>query len=212
MSLLDWSEGTAFAHNLFADKIVNQPELGRSTPFHPPHSTAIAGLAPIQGGDDRFHNNVFIGNGTDGGDPAKAPTDRSPSRAGFGLWVYDECHAPPQTGGNVFLHGARPFAKEAAPATAPNLDPQWKIAQQPGRVTLEFDAGDAWMNPKAAPVNTSMLGKAAIPNLPFENPDGAPIVIDTDYFGGKRDGANPVPGPFASAGTGKQSIQVWPRP
>ena len=36
------------------------------------------------------------------------------------------------------------------------------------------------------------------PEQPFENPDGTPIVFDTDYFGYRR-GSSPVPGPFESA-------------
>ena len=45
-------------------------------------------------------------------------------------------------------------------------------------------------------MTTELLGKAKIPNLPYENPDGSPLAIDTDYFGKKRDAGNPFPGPF----------------
>jgi len=55
-ALLDWSEGGAYAHNLFAGRIVHRPELRRETPYHPAHSTTVAGLQNIQGGDDRFYN------------------------------------------------------------------------------------------------------------------------------------------------------------
>jgi len=48
------SEGGAYAHNLFAGRIVMHPELSRETPFHPAHSTAVAGLRNIVGGGDRF--------------------------------------------------------------------------------------------------------------------------------------------------------------
>jgi alpha-N-arabinofuranosidase len=63
VSLLDVSEGGAFVHNLFAGSIVSQPEPNRETPYHPAHSTAIAGLARIQGGDHRFYLNCFVGTG-----------------------------------------------------------------------------------------------------------------------------------------------------
>ena len=36
----------------------------------------------------------------------------------------------------------------------------------------------------------------------FENPDGSPIMIGTDYFGKPRNPANPTPGPFQAPGTG----------
>ena len=55
-----------------------------------------------------------------------------------------------------------------------------------------------------------MLGKAVIPDLPFENADGSPLKIDTDYFGKKRDTTNPFPGPFEVKESGKQKIKVWP--
>jgi alpha-N-arabinofuranosidase len=38
--------------------------------------------------------------------------------------------------------------------------------------------------------------KAIIPGLAFENPNGSPIRIETDYFGRKRNIVNPSPGPF----------------
>jgi lysophospholipase L1-like esterase len=59
-------------------------------------------------------------------------------------------------------------------------------------------------------VGTEMLGKAVIPDLPFENADGSPLKIDTDYFGKKRDTTNPFPGPFEVKESGKQKIKVWP--
>jgi hypothetical protein len=48
VSLLDMSEGGAYAHNLMTGRIISRPELRRSTPFHPAHSTAVAGLVNIQ--------------------------------------------------------------------------------------------------------------------------------------------------------------------
>ena len=55
-----------------------------------------------------------------------------------------------------------------------------------------------------------LLGKALIPDLPFEQPDGSPYRIDTDDFGRKRDAANPCPGPFELRGGGQQMLKVWP--
>ncbi len=60
-------------------------------------------------------------------------------------------------------------------------------------------------------VTTEMLGKAKIPDLPYEQPDGKPYRIDTDYFGNKRKTNNPYPGPFNEPKEGKQLIKVWPR-
>jgi alpha-N-arabinofuranosidase len=55
-----------------------------------------------------------------------------------------------------------------------------------------------------------MLGKAVIPNLPYEKPDGSPLRVDTDYFGKKRNEKNPSAGPFENPAVGKQlTLKVW---
>jgi hypothetical protein len=56
----DWSQGTAFVHNLIAGNVVSRPVPERSTPFHFAHSTAIAGVNNIMGGDNRYYNNLFV--------------------------------------------------------------------------------------------------------------------------------------------------------
>ena len=61
VNLLDMSEGGAYAHNLFTGKIISRPEPSRETPYHPAHSTTVAGLVTIKGGDDRFFNNIMAG-------------------------------------------------------------------------------------------------------------------------------------------------------
>ncbi len=59
-------------------------------------------------------------------------------------------------------------------------------------------------------VTQKLLGKATVPNLPFENYDGKELVIDTDYFGNKRDIKNPASGPFENPEIGKQlKLKVW---
>lgn len=60
-SLLNWSQGGAYVHNLFAGKIEVCQELKRHTPFHAPRSTVILGLRNIEAGDDRWVNNLFAG-------------------------------------------------------------------------------------------------------------------------------------------------------
>lgn len=63
VSLGDMSEGGAYVHNLMTGRIRSNPGPRRSTPYLKAHSTAIAGLDSITGGDDRFYNNILIGNG-----------------------------------------------------------------------------------------------------------------------------------------------------
>ena len=60
------------------------------------------------------------------------------------------------------------------------------------------------------PVTTELLGKAVIPNLPYEQPDGTPIRIDTDYFGKPRN-ESPTPGPFENPGQGELTSRCGER-
>lgn len=71
MNFRNMAQGGAFLHNLFAGRFVVQSETTRTTPYHFPHKTAIAGYSNITSGDDRYYNNVFIGDGhlTDGSVP-----------------------------------------------------------------------------------------------------------------------------------------------
>lgn len=70
MNFRNMAQGGAFAHNLFAGQFVVRSEITRITPYHFPHETAMAGYSNITGGDDRYYNNIFIGDN----DPNKEPT------------------------------------------------------------------------------------------------------------------------------------------
>ena len=164
----------------------------RVTPFQKAHSTEIAGLHDNQeNGDDRYYNNVFAQH--------------------MNLSCYDSTKLPMWMEGNVFLKGAVPSKQEKAPLLKPEFDPQPRLVEKPDGFYLEMAVDKAWAAEKSLkPVTAGRLGKAAIPGLPFENADGTPVLIDTDYFGKKRPAANPFPGPFEIAKDGKQSLKVWP--
>ena len=48
-----------------------------------------------------------------------------------------------------------------------------------------------------------------MPNAVYENPDGTPLKIDTDYFSEKRSEANLSAGPFENPVEGKLTLKVW---
>ncbi|MBD3943511.1 right-handed parallel beta-helix repeat-containing protein [Microbacterium sp. NEAU-LLC] len=62
----DMSTGGAYVHNYIVGRIANCTEHQRYTPYHVPHATAVYGVSNILGGDDRFYNNVFVGDGASG--------------------------------------------------------------------------------------------------------------------------------------------------
>ncbi|GMV94842.1 MAG: hypothetical protein AMXMBFR82_46200 [Candidatus Hydrogenedentota bacterium] len=191
-ALLNMSEGGAYAHNLIAGRIVLRPESSRETPYHPAHSTEVAGLINIQGGDDRFYNNLFV------------------SRDG--LAGYDEVATPTFMAGNVFLMGAAPSKREVAPIVLPDFDPKLDLKSAGPSLNLHFIFDNAWGTANVRPLVTSeLLGRAKIPGVPYELPDGAPIRLDTDYFGNPRDAENPYPGPFELPGGGEEALTIWPR-
>lgn len=190
-ALLDMSEGGAYVHNLFAGRIVPRPELGRQTPFHKAHSTQVAGLRNIRGGDDRFYNNIFV--------------------AYDGLAPYDKAAHPMFMAGNVFLKGAKAGSNEQKPLVNTDFDPQINLTEDAGTVYLNITLDKTWIKELPSQlVTTALLGRAKIPDLPYEQPDGLPYRIDTDYFGRKRSTANPFPGPFEIREDAKQKLKVWP--
>ena len=208
-SVLDMSEGGAYAHNLFAGKITNRPEPGRETPFHPAHSTTVAGLVTIKGGDDRFYNNIFVGNG----DPATSARTAAGKElrwiSSLGLWGYDTCELPLQTSGNVYFHGARPYDKEGNPLLLPNHNPDIRLVEEGGRMVLHLALEKSLREARTTFVTTTLLGKAKIPGLPYVNPDDSPLKIDRDYFGKRRSQSRPTPGPFEKPGEVNLNLEVW---
>ena len=198
VSLRDWSQGGAYAHNLFAGIIDCRTELNRETPYHPAHSTEVAGLANIKGGDNRFYNNIFL--------------NRSGSDSAPGLSVYDQREFPLQTGGNVYLGEVRPYAKEKSHLNESKFDPGMRVDDQGDSVLLHLTLGRAVQDDASALVTTDLLGRTRISDLPYVSSEGSPLVLDTDYFGKRRDAARPSAGPFASPGPGKLELKIWRRP
>jgi hypothetical protein len=117
IALRDMSQGGAYVHNLVAGAVKSAPN-SRKTPYHLPHSTEIAGLKNILGGDTRFHNNIFVE-----GD-AEIPNRNDPNaerKTGYGLEVYNDVKLPVQIEGNVYFKGAKPCIKETNYVENPDL-------------------------------------------------------------------------------------------
>jgi alpha-N-arabinofuranosidase len=160
------------------------------TPFHKAHSTEVAGLHNNPCGDGRFYNNVLIERGN--------------------LGPYDAAKTPVWMEGNVFFKGAKSSKHEKDPLVNPDSDPNVKLVEKADGFYLEIKLDKGWAGERTRNlVTTDLLGKAAIPNLPYEQPDGKPIRIDSDYFGKRRDEANPTPGPFENPGQGEIKLKVW---
>ena len=156
---------------------------------HKAHSTVVAGLKNIAGGDDRFYNNLIIQPG--------------------GLDGYDKATLPVEIEGNVYYNGAKPYIKETKHLVKAEFNPEAKVIKKGDSMFLHITLDDSWYALDNRLVTTVILGRAKIPNLSFENPDGTALKIDTDYFGKKRNEAHPSAGPFEIPGEGKLMLKVW---
>ena len=113
--------------------------------------------------------------------------------------------------GNVFFQGAKPSKHESSPINRSASDPGLTLVEKGDGYHLTMTIETALGSERPSKLVTSArLGKASISGCAFENPDGSPITIGTDYFGKPRNTANPTPGPFEAPGTGTLTMKVWP--
>ena len=216
-SLVLNSSGVAVVHNLFNGKADAVTYDSRLTPYHKPHSTFIENYNDNPSGDVKFYNNLFLNKG-----------DAS---------QYSKTLLPVFFDGNVFTKGSkRPILdtiekkfgelseqgkekfknSKLEPAVELNsiikqdFDAEIKLITEDTNTYLEINLDKNWLTTvKRNIVNTVILGKTIVPNLPFENSDGTFVNIDTDYFGKLRNNNNPSPGPIEIGVSGKQKIKIW---
>jgi alpha-L-arabinofuranosidase len=188
MAVYDKSGGSAYAHNLFTGKIVKEDDT-RRTPVFKPHSVDYLELYPISKGDERHYNNIF---------------------SGVSLTNFNG-RQPDWMRGNVFLKDGKPCTSETNALVVAAFDPKVKLTEKADGWYLEFTADQSWTNNQVRPlVTTELLGVTEASKMPFENPDGSPLRVATDYFGRPRNVDNPFPGPFEIRRNGTRAFKVWP--
>jgi len=196
LSLQDWSEGGAYVHNLFAGNLSLSPQ-GRLTPYHPAHSTDIAGLKNTKGGDDRFYNNIFVGG-----------TEQVDNRwSGLKCYIRSDIF-PIVADGNVYMNGGNLYTGEKSFLTS-SVNPDIKIIEKDNSYYLEITNDNKIKKLETTLVTSELLGNAVVPNLPFLTFDAKPIRIDKDYFGETRSTKKPTPGPFEAITNEKATLKVW---
>jgi len=187
VALYERSEGGAFVHNLVTGMITSSSD-DRQTPYFVPHSTIITGLKSIPGGDIRFYNNIFIGKAR--------------------LNIYDQVKQATPVAGNVYINGAVPAAAEKTPLVLSNFYTNISLQAKPDGFYLYINVDPAWITDQL--VTAKLLGNVAGIGLPFENPDGSPVLIDKDYFGQARNATGVSPGPFVLNRKETLQLKVWP--
>jgi len=212
------AQGGAYANNLCCGKMRLLKVLNRSTPYHFPHSTQVAGTAVVYGGDDRFYNNIFVGGegiedcGTAGFNPNTASyeeyVEKVTSNGRGDLDKFMKTEQPVYISANAYLNGAEGFDREKDGYTNKSFNPEVKIVEEGGNVYLEMNVEKGMLDIPAKIASTETLGTARIVDAIFDDPNGNSIVLDTDYTGAART-AKLVVGPIEGLKLGFNRIKIW---
>jgi alpha-N-arabinofuranosidase len=187
------SDGGAYVHNLIWGKINLWPTEQRKSPYMKAHSAEVAEYhAGISQEDDRYYNTIFVGPG--------------------GTATLDAHDFNMQAAGNLFLAGARPSKHDQHAVVVDDYQPQIKLTETDGAWWLEMQLDPSLQAAAQRPlVDSELLGLPVVTQLPYEDRDGQPYRIDTDYFGLPYDAAAINAGPFASSKAETIRVKVWPK-
>lgn len=211
------AQGGAYVNNLIRGKMEHRKMLDRATPYHVPHSTEIAGVAVTYGGDDRFFNNLFIGDdsleqvGTahfNGYTTSLEEYIKTIHEGGGDHHEFNKVEQPVYINHNAYFKGAEAFERENEKLEATNFNPNLEIVEEGNEVYLSLELPEEFATFLGEIHSTKTLERVRIVDAEFENPDGSEVVLDTDYLGNQRD-AQSVIGPIGKLQAGKNYLKVW---
>lgn len=221
--VLNVSQGGAYVHNLICGKVELKQELTRSTPYHLPHSTQVAGNACVYGGDDRYYNNLFIGRpgeekcGTavcDGFSGSYEEFEEQVLEYGRrtcerDLSAYESAKQPVFADSNVYLNGAKAFNKEKNAFELPEMCTGAVIEiTEEDKVYLNINLPEELPQSVIGVMSSRDLEKVRIVDLEFDDPQGNSIMFDMDYCGNKRNDVAKA-GPIEELHSGENHMLVW---
>lgn len=226
-SIDNYAQGTAYVNNLFCGIMHKEEVLNRATPYHFPHTTAIAGTAVVYGADDRIFQNIFLGgtklpystahcsglffNGTEGYQGCPLDMEEyigyinSYERGDLEPHLYTK--QPAYMERNAYLKGAPAFEREKEHYLS-DTDPQVRIVTEGDEVYLEINVEKEMLDLAAEMITTEKLGMVRIVEEAYENPDGSAIILDTDYNDCPR-GEKHIVGPLENLKEGFNRVRVW---
>ena len=210
VSLLDMSEGGAYAHNLLTGQNHQpagtqprrRPTTRRTRPRSPAWATSRAATTASTTTSSSAEASPPPSRASQ---PAKILSVPPASGCGCTTPASSRC----KRAATCITTARGPTAKEAKHVVQAGVDPKVRVVEEGRNVYLHLTLGPAVQKSNTTLVTTELLGKAKIPGLPYENPDGSPLKIDTDYFGKRRNEANPTAGPFENPGAGPLTLKVW---
>ena len=97
----------------------------------------------------------------------------------------------------MYVNGAAPSDAEKQPVTLDGVS--FAVRAEGARLKVETDLFDRLGRVATRCITTDVLGVAFEPEQRFEQPDGSPIVMDTDIRGDARSDT-PMPGPWEHPG------------
>ena len=216
-SLDNVSQGGAYINNLICGKMNHWKVLDRSTQYHLPHSTEVAGFSLVYGGDDRFFNNIFIGrDGLEGVGTAhyKSYTvsleeyiEKVNMKSGD-LESFLQVEQPVYINLNAYFNGAEPFEREAHNLIEKDFNPNFQLMDEGEHVYLSCELPESFENILGGVHSTSTLPRVRIVDAEFEKPDGSVVTLNTDLLDNERTEKSPL-GPVSLLKKGKNYIKVW---
>lgn len=216
------AQGGAYIANLCCGTMRRVAELNRSTPYHFPHSTQVAGSTVVYSGDDRFYSNIFVG-----GDPvyneehSKSGTfDYNGHPASLEEYIAEAkkqkagdldrflaVKQPVYINHNVYCNGAKAYEREKDNIITP-FNPDVSIVKEGDKTYLEITLSYEISDFGSLVINSENLETPRVTECSYETPSGEAIIFDSDYLGESRTEKSPA-GPVASLKPGRNRILVW---
>lgn len=211
------AQGGAYVNNIINGEIVHRLMLDRATPYHVPHSTLIAGFAPVYGGDDRFYNNIFIGQegipnvGTEiynGYNTSLSEFKEAVAKEEGDHESFHKIKQPVYIEDNAYFNKANQFNREDRNFIDENVNPNLSIVEEGNDVYLNISVPESFIEFKGKVYDTETLPKVRIVDADFEDENGNSLTLNTDLNDDLRENESMI-GPLQTLTTGNNKVKIW---
>lgn len=211
------AQGGAYVNNIINGEIVHRLMLDRATPYHVPHSTLIAGFAPVYGGDDRFYNNIFIGQegipnvGTEiynGYNTSLSEFKEAVAKEEGDHESFHKIKQPVYIEDNAYFNKANQFNREDRNFIDESVNPDLSIVEEGNDVYLNISVPESFIEFKGKVYDTDTLPKVRIVDADFEDEHGNSLTLNTDLNDELRENESMI-GPLQTLTTGNNKVKIW---
>ncbi|MEB6299359.1 right-handed parallel beta-helix repeat-containing protein [Staphylococcus xylosus] len=211
------AQGGAYVNNIINGEIVHRLMLDRATPYHVPHSTLIAGFAPVYGGDDRFYNNIFIGQegipnvGTEiynGYNTSLSEFKEAVAKEEGDHESFHKIKQPVYIEDNAYFNKANQFNREDRNFIDENVNPNLSIVEEGNDVYLNISVPESFIEFKGQVYDTETLPKVRIVDADFEDENGNSLTLNTDLNDELRENDSMI-GPLQTLTAGNNKVKIW---